>query len=336
MAAVASLGYALLAFQNDLIFRRVGFVEAAEAAANRPLLVLFLVRVFEVLFYPFLITRYYAWRTGGKRVPWYLVMSLVVAFLTMGTLDSRIKILTPALVFLVFIALPRQGWGIRPESLLLPSLAVLGLLGVVLAERVRVFGSVSQMVVQDVLRRLNGFDLLGRLEQAGSLSLFGSWDFDMFRPLSAGIPWLASTAELKATGMTSTKTYLLNDVLNLGEFDALSPLVVDPIYFGGAPLLVFVMTGIGFIAARFDYAARRGTWQKSAVIASVFIAVGLASLRFEESLASTVFNVVRDSIIVWVMLRTIVLWPRREVPAWPASEALVWPRTRTHAGSDFT
>lgn len=132
----------------------------------------------------------------------------------------------------------------------------------------------------------------------------------MFYPLLAGIPWLRSTAELKATGMTSVKTYLLNDVLHLGQFDALSPAVVDPIYFGGALMLVAVMVGLAVVATRFDYSAKRGTWLRSPFVASVFMAIGLASLRFEVGLTSAMFTIVRDSVIVWVMLRMIAKWPR--------------------------
>lgn len=245
--------YSIVAVRYDLLNRRQGSEFMAELYATLPLPVLAILRGYELLFIPTLIL--YTFGTD-KEEKWHRIAILVASLLSlpfMGLADSRGRLLVMGIYLVSFVPSDRfivyffRNWRIIAG----------GLLGVsafaaASVKRAADYGSLSDYLFMEVYSRLDGLNLVAKLQEASLMSNWGKFDFAMFDPLIAKIPFLEAAQTAKLMGRTSTKQYLIQDILRSSNLDDTNSMITDPVYFAGVAGLVIAFFGLGWGLRRFD------------------------------------------------------------------------------------
>jgi hypothetical protein len=311
LAGVACIIYIGLSLTYGLYDRRVGFYAAIDRALTMPTFVQVMATIVEDLLFPFAIIRLCAWQIDGQRRPPLILAALMTAaWLSMGALDSRLLAVQPLLLLLIFFILPRVG---RDRSR-----RVVGIVGILSAGVFLAAAGAASSANQSttnistqIATRLNGYELLTMLEERGFLSATGNWKFEMFEPATAQIPVLPDSQEYKSQGLTSSKAYLLQRELGYARYDAVAPVTLDPYVFGGSIGLVVCMALIGMLLRATDLSLRNATWTLSPIRMSFVLALGLMATSFESQLSGLLVSSLRLTILIWLMVRLVLVWPDR-------------------------
>ena len=107
---VLALLYIYVVAVNGLQIRRQGSENMAYLLANLPLTQLAILRIFEIIFYPILFIILRGIQYDQTRQMKLLLVILLVAFLFMGILDSRAKILLPMFYYYAIFIASESKW----------------------------------------------------------------------------------------------------------------------------------------------------------------------------------------------------------------------------------
>lgn len=252
-----TISYAYISWQNGLMNRRQGSEIMAIIYGNLPIYELIILRVYEIVFIPYLILYLFFSRYLYERMI-VLVLSLsVLPF--MGLDDSRGRLIILAINLLSFIRVETflrfLYTNIRIYLLLL---GIIGVFYYVTVKRLNQYSGISDFIYAEIVIRLDGLNLVSELKDFGFINYRGSFDWNMFSPLISRIPFLESAQAAKIAGLTSTKQYYLQALLGTNRFDQSNSMITDPLYWGGLGAVVFCFSILGYAIAQFDIYIRGG------------------------------------------------------------------------------
>lgn len=303
-----SIFYIYAVVDQGLIYRRIGSETVALIAAQMPLSFKITMRVYEVIYYPMLFVTlsnlvYYK----KKYIDMLLLAMFILAFLFMGVLDSRIKLIFPVIFFYVFFIAPQKKLNLLSnKKYILISMFLLSLVFYVSMSRFQVYADLDLYLLNEYVKRLDGIELISRLDNAVNIPFYGTYDYRMWSNLIAMVPFLESARELKAEGLTSSKSYFLQVILNTKEFDSNNSLVTDLYYFGGYLLTFFGAMVYGFIVMKFDRALRNKYIWKNRAILAFMCSFFINGWQFENGYTGVVVSTIRDFIILYLLFYGLV------------------------------
>lgn len=244
--------YAFTVVAFELLNRRQGSEFMAELYAGLPLYVLAIVRGYEILFVPVALA--YAFSGSSSKIGQRVVgFALIASLPFMGVADSRGRLLVLAVYMLCFI---------RPSTFLkflyrnvrfyIATAIVVSAFVFYSLQRSAGYASFNEYLLREVYQRFDGLNLVTDLRDAGLLNRIGQFDFEMFSPLLAKIPFLEAAYIAKLLGRTSTKQYFLQDLLGRSQLDAANSMITDPLYFAGWAGILIAFCTLGYIIARID------------------------------------------------------------------------------------
>ena len=245
--------YAFVAVRFDLLNRRQGSEFMAELYATLPIWALGILRVYEQLLIPMLILYTFGSRGDHRWQRATVILVSIASLPFMGLADSRGRLLVLGLYLLCFVPLQQfLAYFYRNWRILVGATGAAAMFFVISAQRASEYGSFRDYLFVEVYSRLDGLNLVSQLRDAGLLSYTGSFDFGMFSPLIAKIPFLDAAQTAKLLGRTSSKQYIIQDLLHSTKFDDSNSMITDPLYFGGLILLFIAFFIFGRTMLRFD------------------------------------------------------------------------------------
>jgi hypothetical protein len=301
-----ALLYIYVVVANGLVIRRQGSENMANLFANLPLIHLAILRIFEILFYPvfFIIMKGLQYDRGGALK--LLLAIFLVAFAFTGILDSRAKILLPIFYYYVLFIASESGWKPISNKFLI-GIILLGLSSNVVIALIRMddFGNLFEYIQEDFISRLDGLNLISRVTHEMNISWLGTYDFMLFSNFVAGIPFLEAATALKEAGMTSSKNYLLKEVLGMVQIDHVNTMVTDLYYFGGYFLLIICAMHYGYLVMRLDILVRTNRLWSSRILMAFMFSFLINALRIEVDYFGMWINIFRDFCLLFGMSLTI-------------------------------
>jgi hypothetical protein len=305
MPIVAILGilYCYVSFSFDLLNRRIGSEVIAEVYSNLPLWALAVLRVYELFLVPSLILLVFS---KNKLTSFQYVVLLFISLVSipfMGLSDSRGKLLIIVLSFIIFVRMEIIKSAFKSSFTLYVAI-ILTITAFTYAsiDRASQYARSSDFYLSEVVERLDGLALLKDLNDVGIIKTFGNFDFEMFVPLKSKIPFLDEARYLKSIAKTSTKQYYLQDVLDTNKFDSNNSMIVDPIYFGGIPLLIIAFFGLGFLSKKFDIAISKESLFKSRIGTSYLFAFGMSFLLIESDFLGAISSFIQNFLLYYAAL----------------------------------
>jgi hypothetical protein len=304
--AFFSLSYIFVVIQNGLIFRRQGSEVMADLYSSIPLHSLLILRLFEIVYWPIMISTLYFFRKRNFRFGGLYFLCLVPAisaFFFTGVLDSRSKFILPIIfMYIVF----RHDNFIRsrmtPIKLILLVFIMFLAFFTVAVSRVGAYGSILDWILIEFIQRTDGLELLSRVSsEIGSIPLFGTRDPLIFLNFVAMIPFLDQAIELKALGLTSSKMYLLTQVLGSTKIDINNSILTDPYYFAGVFGLIIVGVIYGYFVRKVDNLTKVGGIWRTRWVSACGFAFVLNAWRFESDLFGLLFVITRDIVIFYIL-----------------------------------
>lgn len=286
----ALMGYAMLGFlyiyislDYGLSNRRLGSEYMAQLYANMPLTFLIPLRVYEILQIPIIylfvrnIGRY------GVVTSVVFVVSLIATFPFAGIIDSRGKI------FVLIIAVsamfsPRDLMAIASRSIAFIGLVGIAIITFVAASAVRMasYGRSEDYYYNDVFRRLDGYNLVREIIDYKLVGFFGSLDFNIFGVFISRLPFLDAAREMKMLGLTSSKQYILQEVLKTKRFDEVSSMMTDIYYFGGTFFVALSFFMLGVLCRIFDSSVADSSITRSRLTLAAGLSFAISFSIFES------------------------------------------------------
>lgn len=299
---ILTAAYISVVVSNELMVRRQGSEVMAEIFANLPVFQLLVLRVYEVIFYPVLIAVLVGMRRDRSATTKLLLLGFFVGFAFTGVLDSRAKLITPLLFYYVIFIASKSSWRPVPSKFLVMGGVFLGLMAFSIGlDRSSDFDRVSEYFFEDVLRRLDGLELISIVDGVVNIPLFGTLDTHIFANFLAGIPFYEGAAALKEAGLTSSKSYLLQVVLGFDQFDINNSVVTDLYYFGGYPLLIAGSCLYGYLVMAFDLAVRSNDICRNRRRMAFMLSFLVNALRIEQDYFSIALSTFRDFLILYFL-----------------------------------
>ena len=264
--------YIFVVISNGLIDRRQGSEVMAQIYANIPLFDLFILRIYEIIFYPVLIVIVIGLHRDTGILTKLLLVSFFVGFLFMGVMVSRSKLVIPLLFYYVIFIVPKPDWQPISKNVFVLGALVLASLALLIGlDRIKDFDSLSVYFIEDVLKRIDGLELISLVDEIVDIPFWGTLDINMFSNFLAAIPFLEKASVLKEMGLTSSKSYLLQIILGYTQFDINNSVLTDIYYFGGYILLIVGSCVYGYFVMKFDLSIRSNSlWQSRAKMAFIF------------------------------------------------------------------
>jgi len=311
-----SILYVFVVLSNDLFYRRLGTEVMASLYAGLPLYQLLVLRIYEIIFLPcFLLMLLEARFLPSQKsiISNISKIFLFAGFLCTGVGDSRMRFIIPISLYLIFFYFPGKNRGdingfVKIFVGVFSTIAV----SIVAMSRVDFFYDLYSYLVSDVLKRLDGLELISRISIAGYIPFSGTLDFLVFSNFVASIPFLEDATELKAAGMTSSKQYLLKYILGVNEIDMNNSFVTDLFYFGGYPLLVIGSAGYGFLVKKVDTLLKGEAWLGSRAMLAMLMAFVINAFKIEMDFFGTILDILRDIPIIYIFLIGVSFVPMRD------------------------
>jgi hypothetical protein len=300
---VLGVFYCLFSLQFGLLNRRQGSELMAQVFGSLPLYVLLVVRVYEIILIPMIVLFIYAGPSMSRITKLIFTITVLISIPFMGIDESRGRLLVLGLSILVFMnyhmifKLLRGSWRLYA--------AIVGVLGsfyVISQQRAASYGRAADFYIEELLNRLDGMRVVVELRDFRQLDLWGSWDFNIFAPMISKIPFLEAGRELKLIGRTSSKQYLLQDVLGTKALDSANSMVTDPVYLGGLALLVITFYLLARAIRRFDARIERGDLLRSPLLAAAMFAFGLSFVMIENDLFGALTTFVQNYVVSLVLV----------------------------------
>lgn len=308
--AFLAMLYAYVSFSNGLWNRRQGSELMAEIYGNLPLIELAILRVYEIVFIPVAVIYLFGNVTQTSR---FIIISILLASLPfMGIEDSRGRILVIAICLLSFVKIDSfRNFFTNNIKIYGFMFFAIGAFLYVSAQRIASYARLEDYLFNEVIRRLDGLNLLSELRDFGYINYFGSFDFAMFGPLVSRISFIEAGRLAKLEGITSTKQYFLKSVLNTNRLDDSNSVILDPLYFGGLIGLVIAFTALGYFIARFDRYVAEGKIFSSyfGLAASLAFITSFATIEVDYFGALTTF--IQNSLILFPTILLMLYSPER-------------------------
>jgi hypothetical protein len=286
--------YCYTSFIFELIDRRQGSEYMALVFSSLPIWALLVVRVYEIVFLPVLIILLKSGNSVSPVEKYTLIGVIIFSVPFMGLADSRGRVLVMALSIIIFYSYKSVASFVRESvSFYAMSATAVGVFAFVSLTRAQAYARVSDFYLTEVVNRIDGMNMIRSIVDYGEFRFWGSYDWDMFRVAIAKIPFLAEAQYLKSVGKTSTKQYMLQDVLGFSKLDDSNSMISDPLYFGGLPMLVVAFIVLGYFLAKFDNAVETGRALANPVIAAGYFAFGLSFIMIEADLVGATLSMVQ-------------------------------------------
>jgi hypothetical protein len=297
-----SFCYVAVVITSGLFFRRQGSEVMAEIYSNLPLFKLIILRIYEILYFPIVIGMIASLEVDKSKILRFTLLTLFVGFLFTGVADSRTKLIAPILLYyMVFSSYTRK------ELIKIPSYSLNAgfLIFIIFALyvgllRLNAFDSFSDLLLKDWVTRTDGLELISLVNQAIEIPIYGTHDIKLFSNFIAMIPFHPEANTLKLMGLTSGKSYLLQEILGLSNYDMNNSMVADLYYFYG--FLGLLMGGFiyGYFVANFDYAVKNNKIFENRIASAFLISFLINAFRVELDYFTTVAAVARDAIIIYL------------------------------------
>ncbi len=292
--------YILVVVSNELVFRRQGSHEMAVIYSNLPLSNLIVLRGYEVAFYPATIAMIASLLFDKGQLIRFSLLVMFSGFLFMGVMDSRAKLLMPVLFYYMIFLTPRSSRLQLPKKYLYLGGLVLFFAALIIgAGRMNDFDGFSEYLIQDLIRRTDGLELISLINQDLAIPFQGTLDFRIFVNFVAMIPFLPEAETLKSIGLTSSKNFLLREILVFEAFDMNNSVIADLFYFGGYIGVAIGAIIYGYFAGKFNAIARTATIWKKRVRAAFLLAFMMNCFRIEVDFFSMVISTSRDFFIIY-------------------------------------
>jgi hypothetical protein len=299
---VLTISYIFVAVANGLMVRRQGSEVMAEIFANLPLFHLLILRVYEVVFYPVLLVVLVGLQRDHGVLVKLLLFGFFIGFVFMGVLDSRAKLIIPLLFYYVLFVAPKPRWRPIPTKLIVVGALILGLMVFFIGlGRVQDFDGLSEYILEDVLKRVDGLELLSKIDGVVNIPFWGTLDTKMFVNFVAAVPFLEATSVLKEMGLTSSKSYFLQVILGYSQFDHVNSAITDLYYFGGYMLLIFGSYLYGYYVMKLDLSVKSNSIWRSQIVLAFMLSFLVNAIRIEHDYFSIVINTARDFLILYLL-----------------------------------
>ncbi len=294
--------YIFTVIQNDLFFRRQGSEVMALKYSMLSLPSHLILRIYEIIYYPILLATLASLPTDRRRSLRWLLFFLFIGFIFTGVSDSRAKLLIPLVFYYVIFIAPKPM--LRPvtrSGLITLAVILLVAIAVVGVSRLEAFKDVSDYFIFDLLKRTDGLEFVSLVSSSTQIPLFGTLDFQIFSNFIAMLPFLEVSSELKAAGLTSSKSYLLQVVIGSQQLDINNSVITDPFYFAGFIGLTIAALIYGFCVGSFDRLIKNGGMWKNRAIAALLLSFLLNAFKIENDLFGIVLSTARDFLIVYLL-----------------------------------
>lgn len=294
--------YIFVVISNGLIDRRQGSEVMAQIYANIPLFDLFILRIYEIIFYPVLIVVVIGLYRDTSILTKLLLVSFFIGFLFTGVLVSRSKLVIPLLLYYVIFIAPKPDWQPISKNVFVLGALILTLLALLIGlDRIKDFDGLSVYFIEDVLKRIDGLELISLVDEVIDIPFWGTLDTNVFSNFLATIPFLEKASVLKEMGLTSSKSYLLQIILGYTQFDINNSALTDIYYFGGYILLIVGSCFYGYLVMKFDISIRSNNLWRGRVKMAFMLSFLINSIRIEQDYFSILFNTLRDFIILYLL-----------------------------------
>lgn len=298
-----TVAYALVVLQYGLFDRRQGSEVMAELYASLPLPILAILRTYELLLVPVIIIYMFNTASTPKWQRFVIMLSVAASLPFLGLADSRSRLIVLGMSLVAFLSTDqvlRQLYG--NVRLFLAGAGATLVFVVVSTQRATNYASANDYLFSEVYVRLDGLNLVSSLREASLLSWWGSFDFEMAGPLLSKIPFLEAARTAKLLGRTSTKQYVIRDLLRSNSFDDSNSMILDPLYFGGlAGLFVgFLLTMLA--ARRFDRYILEGRLAINKVPTALAMTFGTGIVVFENDWLGSFANMGLTLILILGLL----------------------------------
>ncbi len=309
--AILAVLYAYVSWTNGLLNRRQGSEMMADIYGNLPLIELVILRVYEIAFIPVAVVFFF----GRSSLPIRLLVAfiLLASLPFMGIEDSRARFLVMAITLLSFVNLKDFIiFFYQNTKIYLVMFAAVGVFIYVSLQRLSGYARVEDYLFYEVVRRLDGMNILSELRDYGFIKYMGTFDTGMFGPLISRIPFLEAGRLAKLEGVTSTKQYFLKTILNTGRIDDSNSMILDPLYFAGIPGMVIAFIGLGYFIARFDVFVEQRRLFSSHIGLATALAFVTSFAVLEVDFFGAITTFLQNFLILWGMTLVVLARPNRK------------------------
>lgn len=294
--------YASVVVSNDLLFRRQGSEVMAELYSNLPISNLLILRCYEISFFPILIVMIASLSFDKARLIKICIFIYIIGFLFMGVLDSRAKLLMP-IIFYYMIFFKPNGYRNRTSRLYLYIASLLIFMAVLIVgmDRIKDFNSFYELLIHDFVKRTDGLELISLVNKNIQIPFVGTLDSRIMINFISMIPFHSEAQELKLTGLTSSKNFLLREIIGAETFDMNNSVVSDLYYYGGFIGLIVGSLVYGYFVGKFDVAVKTSTIWSGRARAAFLLAFMINAFRIEVDYFSIILATSRDFIVMYVL-----------------------------------
>ncbi len=297
-----SVVYDVLSLDFGLLNRRQGSEVMAEIYGTMPLLVLAIIRVYELILIPVLIL-YLIAKPVRRLDRLAIIVSVLTSLPFMGISDSRGRVVVIALTVMAFFPLDKV---VRYVA---NSVSVFFALALVFASftyfssvRAESYYSLHDYVQVEIFQRLDGLNIVTQLREAHLMPYSGTWDVNVLAPLVSKVPFLKAAQEAKILGQTSSKQYYTQVVLKSDRLDDSNSIITDPLYYAGIPGLFVAFLLIGRACRVFDRVVETHLFYKNRWKISLAMAFCTSFITFESDLLGAILSAMQTWLIIYILL----------------------------------
>ncbi len=314
LMCILAIMYCYVSYSFGLQNRRLGSEYIADLFSSLPLWALLITRVYEILVVPVFVIVIKSGEYVTRLERFALTVTMLISIPFMGLADSRGRLLVIGLSILIFFN-ARKIFRLFKSSarFYLAIISVMSLFAVVSIERARSYSQLSEYYIAELVNRLDGLNLVKSLIEFSELPFWGTYDWNMFRILISKIPFIEEARYLKMTGKTSTKQYILQDVLGFRQLDDSNSMITDPLYFGGGAMLIVSFVLLGHVIKTFDKSVNSGDILSHPVKSALIFAFGLSFIMIEADLIGSLTAMIQIAlvflVVVWLGCRRVGVAP---------------------------
>lgn len=298
LASILWVAYIYVVISHGLLNRRIGTIKLAESYLALNPMEFIVLRVSEILMPLLFILFMQNFKYFLRSERYVFLITLGLAWLCTGVMNSRGILLSTLLVILAFLIIPGYVKLAKKYVYIVCALALA--FGAAVTSQRSTDSGQSSMV--EVANRLNGLELVKLLESNGVLHYFGNWDFSPLKVLQTVIPWIPGSGTLKSDGLTTTKAFILQNYLHSPQKDIADSFISDSVFIGGVILVAAVSLLIGASAGYLDSVIPKIIELKSRFLIAFIFAAGLNLIYLERGLSAILVNIVRDWFIYSLVL----------------------------------
>lgn len=301
--ALLSLAYIFVVNDAGLTNRRQGSENMASSYASLSAGSLIILRVHEIILAPLILLCISGANTFREKIA--TSVPLLASFPFIGIIDSRGALLIIAISVIALI--PAQKFARLKINKTITSLAIASIVGVFVSvsyARSLSYYNFRHFLHSEFISRLDGLSLTRRLWDTGNLNLLGNFDLGIFSPIILRFfPFSEAGKAYKAEGITSSKQYLLSDVLNSNEIDHANSMIADPAYFGGLFGVIVAFGFLGWLLRFVDVNVKRNRHLESPIKFTIYCSLAMSLCVFEGDF----FGAISDFLLFIIVLAPLAV-----------------------------